>query len=220
MPVQLVITEDGSSSLFVPELDEHYHSVHGALQESMHVFIQAGLEQLQDARKELKILEVGLGTGLNALLTLLYAKVPARYTALEAFPIAPELAGQLNYPLLLEADKKEAFGLLHSCVPGRPLALSPSFIFTKHITKLENFRSTEQFDLVYFDAFAPRVQPELWTKEIFGRLFEMMEEGGALVTYCAKGEVKRNLKAAGFKVEPLPGPKGKREMTRAVKASH
>jgi tRNA U34 5-methylaminomethyl-2-thiouridine-forming methyltransferase MnmC len=217
MPAQLIVTADGSHSLFVPELNEHYHSVHGAVQESMHVFIDAGLRYVE-GKKELNILEVGMGTGLNVLLTLLNAKTQVRYHALEAYPITPVTVEALNYPDLLNCvHLKPAFRLVHSCEPEAHTGLSSHLNFVKHITKLEDFRSTEQFDLVYFDAFAPRVQPELWTRQVFEHLFSMMGEGGALVTYCAKGEVKRNLKAAGFSVEALPGPKGKREMTRAVK---
>ena len=218
MRTQRVITEDGSHSLFVPELNEHYHSVHGAVQESMHVFIEAGLNYFPEGKNAINILEVGLGTGLNVLLTLLNAKQKINYSSLEAFPINADEAQSLNYVKVLDAkDLAEQFSNIHSCKSGKEILLNDNFYFTKHLTKLQDFRSSSSFDLVYYDAFAPKVQPELWTEDIFRQLYAMMNAGGIMVTYCAKGEVKRNMKAAGFFVEALPGPKGKREMTRASK---
>ncbi|HEY6160692.1 MAG TPA: tRNA (5-methylaminomethyl-2-thiouridine)(34)-methyltransferase MnmD [Bacteroidia bacterium] len=219
MERKIIITADGSHSIFIPGLDEHYHSVHGAVQESRHVFIEAGLKFISERKREVSILEMGLGTGLNVFLTFLEAKeIKINYTALEAFPISPGQAEALNYPRLLDAEAyRPVLQILHTMEPGKEVELRPGFIFRKEITKFGDFRSREQFDLIYFDAFAPRVQPELWTEEIFGRMFGSLRPGGILVTYCAKGEVKRNMKAAGFTIERLPGPKGKREMTRALK---
>ena len=221
----LITTEDGSHSLFVQELNEHYHSTHGAIQESRHVFIEAGLKLLlkQDAAA-IHVLEIGFGTGLNALLTLAEAEKTGRvihYTTLEAFPVEPELVPQLNYAQLLqESDDavNHAFGLLHEAPWDREIAITPHFRLHKIKNTLQDATfGSAAFNLVYFDAFGPPVQPEMWTEDVFLKMHTALQPGGILVTYCAKGEVKRAMKKAGFTIERLPGPPGKREMTRATR---
>lgn len=217
MQRELRKTADGSATIFVPHWDEHYHSVHGALQESKHVFITHGLQPFAKSQT-LNILEMGFGTGLNALLTCVmqpdHQKIT--YTALEAYPVEEALWQGLQYGNLLVANA--LFEQLHQSVWGTPTAITPNFTLLKLHSALENYvPKNADFDVIYYDAFAPSAQPELWTTEVFQKLFEALKPGGILVTYCAKGQVKRNLKAAGFNIEALPGPPGKREMTRAKK---
>ena len=216
---ELIITSDGSHSLFVPELNEHYHSIHGAVQESLHVFIRAGLNNFS-AKKEISILEMGFGTGLNALLTLTENKdIPTiHYDSLEAHPLPPEITERLNFATLIDDDNAGTLlKRMHEVAWDVKEKITEHFFLTKISTSLQCFVPYKKYDLIYFDAFAPAVQPELWTKEIFDKMFGMLNDEGILVTYCAKGEVKRNMKAAGFVIEALPGPKGKREMTRGKK---
>lgn len=218
----LQTTADGSHTLFVPELNEHYHSVNGALQESELVFIQNGLYHLPQCLKEINLLEVGFGTGLNALLTVLEAKKQRRkinYIAIEPEPVEAELIEKLNYPALIEGTEAVGyFRKLHAAGWVYPSFLSDYFIISKIQAKLEEVvLKDEQFHLVYFDAFGPDVQPELWTEHVFSQINKCMKPEGVLVTYSCKGTVKRALKAAGFSIEKLPGPSGKREVLRAVK---
>ena len=217
---RLVATGDGSHTIYIPEWEEHYHSIHGALQESLHVFIRSGFDAV--AADPCSILEVGMGTGLNAFLTVLEAEQQRRrvhYTALEAFPVAAPLWQSLNYPALLKREEKSNwYALLHTSTWGAMQQISERFHFIKLQQKVqEAIFDAGSFDLVYYDAFAPRVQPELWEADVFAAIYQWMCDGGKLVTYCAKGRVKRTLKAIGFEVESLPGPPGKREMIRAVK---
>ncbi|MCX7744799.1 MAG: tRNA (5-methylaminomethyl-2-thiouridine)(34)-methyltransferase MnmD [Flavobacteriales bacterium] len=217
MKPTLVYTADGSHSIYLPDLNEHYHSVHGAIQESMHVFIQAGLHAV--SIDPINLLEVGLGTGLNALLTLLENKKKPRkihYTSLEKFPLPAEIYQSLNYAKLLNVDAQE-FLKIHESDWEVPVVFNEHFQFTKHHNSLQQWKTTQQFQLIYFDAFAPEKQPDMWTEEIFFKIFELLESGGIMVTYCAKGVVKRTLKSCGFEVQTLPGPPGKREMIRVVK---
>jgi tRNA U34 5-methylaminomethyl-2-thiouridine-forming methyltransferase MnmC len=218
----LETTADGSHTLFVPELNEHYHSTHGALQESELVFIQNGLYHLPEYLKEINLLEIGFGTGLNALLTVLEAKKQRRkinYVAIEPDPVDQEFLDKLNYATKIGGS--EAIGYynkLHAAGWDYPEFLSDYFIISKVKAKLNEIAlRDEQFHLVYFDAFGPDVQPELWTEQVFAQLFKCMKPEGILVTYSCKGTVKRALKAAGFTIEKLPGPAGKREVLRAVK---
>lgn len=214
--IRHVISKDGSSTLFAPHFDEHYHSIHGAIQESMHVFINAGLRALE--KTDVCILEMGLGTGLNAVLTALHNEDrKIHYTGIEAFPVSDDLLQQLNYPAELGGDAEEIFQKLHALPWNEVNKLIPSFMLEKLHTTLEDFTSDAAFDLVYFDAFAPSAQLELWSLEIFQKMFGLMNAGGVLVTYCAKGDVRRAMIAAGFRVEKIPGPPGKREMLRAWK---
>lgn len=220
--LQLLRTKDNSFTLFNPDLNETYHSRHGALQESQYVFIKQGLHYCAKEKQNspLNILEVGFGTGLNALLTYLEFEkqpLPIKYYSLEPFPIPGELINQLGYTELLQLNEKQEkiFYGLHS---GK--VNDSSFNFNLIQYGLMDFNSDANFDLVYFDAFAPEKQPDLWTKAAFDKCYSLLNSQGVLVTYCAKGEVKRTLKASGFKVETLPGPPGKREMIRAIKEPH
>ena len=210
-PRHITTSSDGSTTLWVPKLDEYYHSIHGALTESQHVFINAGLKAL--TLEEVRVLEVGLGTALNARLTLEQkGNTIIRYTALEKFPLTAE---EID---LLALSNMEKEGPILRTAPFVTTKLEPGFHFELNTTDLRLFdREESSFDLIYFDAFAPSAQPELWTDEIFEKMFKILAVGGCLVTYCAKGVVKRSMKAAGFEVERLPGPPRKREMTRAWK---
>lgn len=221
MENKIIITGDGSHSLFVPEINEHYHSSFGALSESRHVFIETGLRFRFSKLSIINILEVGFGTGLNALLTCLEAKNQRiGYTAIEAFPLTIDMIQQLNYPKLLEDRRAgEIFSKLHQAKWEQPSSITEQMILTKKKVLLEAAHfAPRSFDLVYFDAFAPEVQPELWTAGIFERLFGWLTTGGILVTYSSKGTVKQNLRTAGFAVERLAGPPGKRHILRATKA--
>lgn len=217
---QLITTSDGSHTLLLSGVEEHYHSVHGAVQESQHVFIRAGLDEVLQRQRGVRILEIGFGTGLNAWLTLLAGSdAMIQFTSLEAYPVAMELAVQLNYPQQPgAAGSPERFAALHGAAWNEEVAISPEFTLLKLDLRLEAFApAAESVDLIYFDAFAPNVQPELWTAEVFAKLFAAAAPGAVLTTYCAKGQVRRNMVAAGFVVERLQGPPGKREMLRARK---
>lgn len=218
---ELFLTSDGSHSLFLPELNEQYHSRHGAIQESNHVFIQSGLAEVSRLKKNISILEVGLGTGLNAFLTFLYARqhrLHITYHAIEAFPLNQEIIQQLNYPEVLNADEARCvFESIHTAAGKENIQLSAGFSFKKYLHCLQEFQSETQYDLIYFDAFAPEKQPELWEEYIFSNMYNALNSHGILVTYCAKGYVRRNMIAAGFVTERIPGPPGKRQMIRAVK---
>lgn len=221
MRTELVITADGSPTLYIPELNEHYHSVHGAVQESMHVFIQAGLQERLRTRNTIRLLEVGLGTGFNALLTAAYLKdstAVVDYHALEPFPPDPTLlAGFSSEHLAALGEGARWFPVVHAGEWEKPIPLHAAMTLTKVHKKIADYAPSAPFDLVYYDAFAPRVQPELWTPETFHRVYAMMAPQGILVTYCAKGDVRRAMLETGFAVERLQGPPGKREMLRATK---
>lgn len=225
---ELIITADGSHSIYVKELDEHYHSVHGAIQEAQHVFLKMGIHFLTDKNyKELSILEIGFGTGLNALLTLLEAEklnIKINYSSLEAFPLTKEMTNQLNYVDQVSAIEKQSkeliskiFNKLHDVSWEEQNIITDHFKLQKIKNTLQAIEFETNFDLIFFDAFGPRVQPEMWTEELFSKINKTINPGGCLVTYCAKGEVKRALKRSGFEVETLPGPPRKREMIRANK---
>lgn len=220
---RIILTEDGSHSLKVDSLQEHYHSTFGALSESLHVFINAGLEHLLEKRiSPIRILEVGMGTGLNVLLTLIEAnksETNIEYTALEPFPLYEEIWRRLNYAELIDDQQVgEWFEIIHSIDWDEEWEVCPGFILDKREKKLEDFQfSGTGYDLIYFDAFGPEVQPEMWTDEVFKMIAELTNKGGILVTYSAKGSVKRGLQSAGFEVERIEGPKGKRHMIRAIK---
>ncbi len=214
---QLVTTGDGSVSIFLPQFNEHYHSHHGAVQESKHVFMKMGWEEAIKGKSSIEILEIGFGTGLNAWLVMQESKKKESpevyYSAIEAYPVAPGIASQLNY---CSPEEKSEFLLLHNDEDwNQGVSVLPKFALEKMKDTLSEFFPFRKYDLVFFDAFAPRVQPEMWTKEVFDKLFAAMNPGGILVTYCSKGEVRRNMIAAGFEVEKVPGPPGKREMLRA-----
>ena len=219
--IRLIETKDGSHTLFMDEFDEPYHSTFGAIQESKHVFIDAGLSNFKE-NKFLKVFEMGLGTGLNALLTAIYAfenDIKIEYWAVEAYPPDENLIKKLNYPSLINhPSSDEIFQKIHSSVHGELVEIDQGFIFKKILNKVEQTELPESyFDLVYFDAFNPDVQPELWTEPIFQELYNSMNNGAVLTTYSCKGIVKRALKSVGFRIEKIPGPEGKREMLRATK---
>ncbi len=225
MQKQLIITEDGSHSIFVKGLDEVYHSRFGALNESLHVFIEAGFKPLTAKPPNcINILEIGFGTGLNAFLTLqqcIETELHVDYVALEPFPIEKKIWRQLNYPGLIELPEGDKlFFKLHNCKWGKFVEIHPRFRVQKDLSGIvETELESDCFDLVYFDAFAPEVAPELWALPVFQKIFKAMKKGGAFVTYSAKGAVRRALQSAGFEVERIPGPKGKREMLRGVKGN-
>jgi len=217
----IIETQDGSHTVVSPRFGVTYHSRYGAIRESRHVFIEAGLALKIRPRKSVAILELGFGSGLNALLAALEAnqmQCAMRYETIEAYPIGEAQVMQLNYPEQLGVPESKAILLaMHRAPFGQPQEISPYFSFTKQLARFEELTYTPQFDVVFFDAFAPETQPELWTEDVLGRVFDALIPGGVLVTYCAKGVVKRALKSLGFVVESIPGPPGKREMTRAVK---
>lgn len=219
----IVPTKDGSNTLKSSQFDALYHSINGAIQESQIVFIEAALHHKATQQSSLSILEIGLGTGLNAFMTYLEAQKQGwqiQYTGMEAYPIDVSTAQQLQYPALLEASEEEAaiFLQLHQeAATQTRVALSPSFSFSKVVQPFEALQAVEEYDVVYYDAFAPSIQPHLWEEEQLQKVYQALKSGGVLTTYCAQGAFKRTLKALGFTLEALPGPAGKREMTRAVK---
>ncbi|WP_290799327.1 tRNA (5-methylaminomethyl-2-thiouridine)(34)-methyltransferase MnmD [Flavihumibacter sp. UBA7668] len=213
-------TSDGSHTIAVPEMDVTYHSKHGAIQESKHVFIEAGLKyQMEKTEGTFNLFEMGFGTGLNALLTVLENSTRLiRYESLEAFPLEPAMAGSLNYgELLPNKNARNFLRQLHEANWNEWVSITDSFQLCKRNQDLIDFNSAELIDLIYFDAFAPTAQPKLWTESIFRKLNKWMKPTGVLVTYCSKGDVRRAMVAAGLQVEKIPGPPGKREMVRAIK---
>lgn len=222
MSLTIITTGDGSHSLRNEALNETYHSVHGALQESVHVFIRNGLEhRLRDFHNEsLSIFEVGFGTGLNALLTANYAlenSVTISYTSIEAFPVPGEIWRTLNYGSTEEGQKR--FYSLHEAAWETEQQIVPRFRLRKmHITLEDMILPASSFDVIYFDAFAPNKQPDLWTLPMLEKVTALLRPGGVFVTYCAKGQLKRDLKSLGLTTETLPGPPGKKEMVRATRA--
>jgi tRNA U34 5-methylaminomethyl-2-thiouridine-forming methyltransferase MnmC len=213
-------TKDGSTTLFVAELNEHYHSINGALQESLHVFIRAGLEHVLQQQSQVRLLEVGFGTGLNALLSLQQVwgqAATVQYDTLEKYPLSWELIQRMHFEkFILNPELLDYLAPLHQAPWEQAVSLLPNFQLRKLEADLETLAlPADTYQLIYFDAFAPEKQPALWTDEIFRRLYDSLQAGGVLVSYCAKGSFKRSLKAAGFILEALPGPAGKREMTRA-----
>jgi len=220
MEKRLILTEDGSHTLFMPEVNEHYHSIHGAVQESTHIFIEQGFNTYAQKGTSINVLEVGFGTGLNCLLTVFEARerhLKVNYVAIEHSPLTDDELKHLNYPGLVgSCNERVLFWELHHTPWGEARYLNDDFILIRIQEKVEAIQlQSQKFQLVYYDAFSPEVQAELWTTEIFKQMHEAMVPGGILLTYCAKGVVKRNLKAAGFDVESVPGPIGKREITRA-----
>ena len=220
--ISFITTDDQSHTLFSEKFKATYHSTRGAISESKHVFIQNGLQFFNEKynSKEVSILEIGFGTGLNAFMTYLFAKereLKINYHSVEAFPISLEDVIQLNYTNESSSGEKVAFNQMHQQEWNRGEEISNYFSLTKHLSLLEDFNSEQKFNVIYFDAFSPSEQPELWTEEIFKKMFDLLEDNGVLVTYCAQGQMKRNMKQVGFKVQSLPGALGKREMTRGIK---
>jgi len=220
--LKVVETADGSHTLFVPGINEHYHSTFGAIAESRHIFIDAGFRAVSDKFQQINVFEVGFGTGLNALLTQIEAKkseTPVIYTSIEANPLEKVIWSVLNYPEITGIPgSAEMFEKINSMPWGKTGSISSRFDLLKIHGKLEEYYpDTGVFHLVYFDAFAPDIQPSMWSESIFRRIYDSMVPGGVLVTYSVKGKVVRSLKNIGFKIEKLPGPPGKRHMLRVTK---
>jgi tRNA U34 5-methylaminomethyl-2-thiouridine-forming methyltransferase MnmC len=220
MKSKIIVTDDNSKTLLIPELNETYHSTKGALTEALHVFIQEGLEHSNS--KNLKIFEMGFGSGLNAILTLSHSlknKLTVDYHCIEAYPITLEKASELDYLNtigLMHLENK--YSTMHKASHNQKTILSDNFQFTKYISKIQDQTLANNFfDLIYYDAFGPKVQAELWGEEVLGVIKNIMADQSILVTYCAQGAFKRTLRDLGFTVESIPGPPGKREMTRALK---
>lgn len=215
----IVTTADGSKTLYIADWNESYHSRHGAVQEAYHVFITHGLRRFCNAR--ISLLEIGLGTGLNALITLMEAEIQqlsVDYVGVEAFPVSISEVRQLDYVTALKAPHVAAvFERMHRCPWEENVALTPKFTLTKQRKDVREVQDSDRFHLIYFDAFGARVQPELWTEAVFSKMYTALQQQGVLVTYAAKGSVRRALQQLGFAVERLPGPPGKREMLRATK---
>ena len=216
----IITTADGSKTIQIEDWDEQYHSKHGAIQEAQHVFIKEGLQHFFEfnQKKDVSILEIGFGTGLNAFLTLLKAKnYNVDYLGVEAYPVSADEIKQLNYAELISIKDKNCFNQLHAVSWEEKHNISPNFKLQKRQQLFSNITDQNKFDLIYFDAFGARVQPELWTKSIFEAMYKALRHNGVLVTYAAIGEVKRNMKELGFTVERLKGPPGKRHMLRGTK---
>ena len=216
---KLQISEDGSHTPISEIFQVTYHSIHGAITESNVVFIDAGLNfLLKNNYSSISIFEMGFGTGLNALLTYIWAEknqVNVDYHTIEAYPVSKDISDQLNYGEIL--GYQEILYQLHKCDWEIEINFSPYFSFCKYHQELENFDLKSKYDLVFFDAFSPASQPQLWETPILGKMYDILNYNGVLVSYCAQGAFKRNLKMVGFRVEAIPGPPGKREMTRAIK---
>lgn len=208
-------TGDGTNTLFVPEIDEHYHSTKGARTESQHVYINMGMKSV--GKTPLNILEIGFGTGLDAYLTLLAArdtKQEVHYTGLELYPLAWDAVKELHY------TDNPLFEKIHASQWEEEAEITPGFFLRKLKADFTTWHhaGNQAFDIIYFDAFAPEKQPEMWEKPLFDNLYAMLNPGGVLTTYCAKGIIRRMLQQSGFRVERLQGPPGgKREILRATK---
>jgi len=212
----IVETEDGSHTIFIPELKEHYHSSHGAIQESMHIYIENGLKKID--KSFISVLEIGFGTGLNCLLIFLEAKKMGKwvsYRAIDKYPLSNEEIEKINYGKILDAQ--DLFDRIHKNKWNQFDFSNKDFDLMKTEIDLKNFKSRDKFDLIIFDAFGPDVQPDLWTVEIFTKLYKQLYANGILMTYSSKGIVKQALRDAGFFVQRLPGPKGKRHIISASK---
>jgi len=213
-------TEDGSHSIFSKEYGVSYHSKHGAKTETQTVFIDAGLKYKSATSKNISILEIGFGTGLNAIMTLQEAiadELTIDYTTLEAYPLLEQEIAELNYGKILGTEMEAYFKRMHQLTWEQKHQLIYNFSILKQNRKFEEIDFKNQFDVIYFDAFAPTSQPELWEEPLLQKMYDALKPSGVLTTYCAKGVVKRTLKKVGFEIEALPGPPGKREMTRAIK---
>ena len=218
MERSLRLTDDGSHTLYVNKLDEPYHSIHGALQESMHVFIKQGLHTI--SKPVLKILEIGFGTGLNALLTMQFtiqANLEVHYHAVEKYPLHRTEYSQLNFEEFIDGIPKGSLIQMHEAAWESPVQLSDRFSLIKEKSDFRSMNPPGYFDLVYFDAFSPDKQPELWSAEVFSTIQKSTRRGALLVTYSSKGTVRRTLISCGFNVEKVPGPHGKIEMIRATR---
>lgn len=216
---EIIQTNDGSTTIHLPEWNESYHSKHGAIQEAYHVFIKNGLSLFKG--KPISVLEIGFGTGLNCFITFVEAKKDNQiidYIGVEAYPVALEEAMQMNYPNSIDESEAKVFKQMHEFDWEQKISISKDFALTKRKQFFQDIQDVAAFDLIYFDAFGFRVQPELWSEEIFARMFKAMKPNGVLVTYACRTSIKNAMLSAGFSVEKLPGAPGKREMLRATKA--
>lgn len=218
---EIKITEDGSKTLFSSVFNETYHSTHGAVQESTYVFIDNGIDRLRD-RTELHVFEVGFGSGLNTLLSILYAHEHRKsivYHSIEAFPISMEEATELEFQKIVSQNEfRELPKRIHIQKWNKEIVITEFFTLMKIFERIQDFPiNVEYYDCILFDAFSPSTQGEMWTIDILGRMYNALNSGGLFVTYCAQGQVKRDLKKVGFEVQNVPGPPGKREMTLAWK---
>ena len=219
MKREIIITDDGSTTIRIPDWDENYHSTHGAIQEAKHVFIKNGLDLFQK-QDSISILEIGFGTGLNAFITFLETlnKEKVNYVGVEAYPISTEEIAQMNYVTELQATQYQAvFDKMHSCDWESQQNITENFILTKRKQFFQDIADKEQYDLIYFDAFGFPLQPELWSEAIFKKMYEALLPKGTLVTYACRSSIKNAMLSVGFSIEKLPGAPGKREMLRATK---
>ncbi|MGV3696030.1 tRNA (5-methylaminomethyl-2-thiouridine)(34)-methyltransferase MnmD [Flavobacterium sp.] len=228
MKREIIQTKDGSTTIHLPEWNESYHSKHGAIQEAYHVFIKNGLSLLEvpavsqtGETKPIAILEIGFGTGLNCLISYLEAeknKKPIDYVGVEAYPVTLDEALQMNYANEIDPTQAAVFSQMHKCHWEQENAISTNFKLTKRRQFFQEIKDEDAFDLIYFDAFGFRVQPELWSDEIFAAMFRALKSNGILVTYACRTSIKNAMLSAGFSVKKLPGAPGKREMLLAIKA--
>lgn len=220
MNIEIIKTSDGSQTLYLPEMEEQYHSVNGAVTESEYVYIDKGYHYCKN--DPVTVFEIGFGTGLNCLLTALSATEQKRFTtyySIEKYPLEDSVIRQLTYGEAISEEATEIFKKIHSCEWNIPVKITNYFKLIKLRSDLinDNLTLKEACDVIYFDAFGPDKQPEMWTPSIFKKIFEIVAPGGVLVTYSAKGEVRRQLTSCGFKMERLPGPPGKNQMLRGIK---
>lgn len=217
--LEIVPTREGIHTIYNPVVNEHYHSLFGSMQEAMHVFIKNGFLKALNGKEEIRILEMGFGTGLNAILTYRENQIHRkhiRYTAIDTNPLPKSIIEKLNYFKYFGQPLQPLFEQMHECIWFRWQSLG-NFELMKIESDIVDYPFDDSYDLIYYDAFSPAHQPEVWTFELFKRIHDVCNPGAALISYCAKGIVKRTLKAAGFYVECLPGPQGKMEMIRAIK---
>lgn len=222
MQRKIINTKDNSKTLLIPEMNETYHSTNGAVAESKHIYINHGLNHFTNETKTINILEMGFGTGLNAILTLDYAlthKKEVDYFTIEKYPVTINEIIELDYSTTLDLQHlKPEFISLHELELSTHHHINPYFSFIKHHSDLKEIKlPINKYHIIYFDAFAPQHQPDLWTLDVLQKMYDTLEPEGFLITYCAQGQFKRNLKTIGFEVVPLPGPVGKREITKAIK---
>ncbi len=218
MDKKIIVTEDGSNTIFVPSLNEHYHSTHGAIQESMHVFIKSGLREV--AKSEISIFELGFGTGLNAFLTAIESEklmIKVNYSSIEKYPLDSRITASLNYSEFFSHDRKTLFSKIHDCDWNQRVDISDNFNIIKIKADIKEYYPEDNYDLIFFDAFGPDKQADMWSNEIIYKIALSCNKGGLFITYSSRGELKRQLKACNFSVDHIPGPPGKREITRATR---
>lgn len=222
MQREIINTKDNSKTLLIPNLNETYHSTHGAMTEALHIYIKNGINQFKLSKNKINIFEMGFGTGLNAILTYQYAienNLEIDYKTIEKYPISIKEINALSYTSQPDLNQfKETYNDMHQAKDKITKTLSSSFLFTKYHDDIKNLElPNNTFNIIYFDAFAPQHQPDLWTEEVLLKMYDSLKPNGFLITYCAQGQFKRTLKSIGFTIEGLDGPPGKREITKAIK---